>query len=126
MDNKNPASYPWPLINAYRGGLLHDAGLAAPAAQHFGDALAQCQTPDNGPTLHWMAAVLSVLAQALGVVLESEPADATTDDADLHLNLPAAPHTALAEFASLARRGDACRVQDIHIALCRCLPFNFH
>lgn len=118
--------HPWPLINAYRGWLLHDAGRAVPAAQHFGEATTQCLAPDSGPTLQWMAAVLRALARALGVALESEPADATTDTVALRLNLPAAPHTALAEFASLAQRADGCRAADIHAALCRCLPFNFH
>ena len=118
--------HPWPLINAYRGWLLHDAGLTEPAVQHFGEAIAQCQAPDNGATLHWMAAVLRVLARALGVALESEPVNTAADDEDLQRRLPSAPHAALTEFVSLAQRGGACRVKDIHTALCRCLPFNFH
>lgn len=123
------ADHPWPLINAYRGWLLHEAGLAVPAAQHFGHAVAQCQADDNGPTLHWMGAVLSVLARALGVEIEPALArQATTNAADLQYSLPAAPHAALAEFATRAQRTDAdpCSVADIHAALCRCLPFNFH
>lgn len=119
--------HPWPLIDAYRGWLLHDAGLAVPAAQHLGHAVAQCEAPDNGPTLHWMGAVLRVLAQALGVALATEPGDqAAANAANLPHKLPAAPHDALAEFARLAERSAACRVAEIHVALCRCLPFNFH
>jgi len=120
------SDHPWPLIDAYRGWLLHDAGLALPAAQHFGHAVAQCQATDNGPTLHWMAAVLQVLARALGVELEPEANDqAAANAANLQHSLPAAPHAALAEFARRANAG-ACSAADIHAALCRCLPFNFH
>lgn len=76
-----------------------------------------------------MGAVLSVLARALGVEIEPALArQATTNAADLQYSLPAAPHAALAEFATRAQRTDAdpCSVADIHAALCRCLPFNFH
>lgn len=118
--------HPWPLIEAYRGWLLHDAGLVLPAAQHFGHALAQCQAPDNGPTLHWMGAVLQVVARALGVTPEPEPAGTAASAATLQQSLPAAPHAALAEFASLAEQSGTCRATDIHAALCHCLPFNFH
>lgn len=118
--------HPWPLINAYRGWLLRDAGHVAPAAQQLGHAIAQCEAPENGPTLHWMGAVLRVMARALGVALDPETADAAdANHAYLQRSLPAAPHAALNDFA---RRADAgtCSAADIRGALCRCLPFNFH
>lgn len=112
--------HPWPLIEAYRAWLLHDAGQARQAGERLQAAIDACADTDNGATLHWMAEVLRALAGALG--LEQVEHSSAQAREQLRQRLLHAPHAALAQFASagpLAR--DA-----ILAALRQCLPFNFH
>ncbi|WP_345793317.1 hypothetical protein AAG895_17860 [Thauera sp. JM12B12] len=120
---KSEQDHPWPLINAYRGWLLLDAGQHTPAKRQFSIAVQQCRNEDNGPTLQWMGKVLHVVAQALGVPTGiTLPRNMT---ADLQQRLPNAPHQALTAFEAQASTGN-CSIDDIHVALRQCLPFNFH
>jgi len=115
--------HPWPLINAYRGWLLLDSGQAKAAAQHFTQAIEQCQADGEAPVLLWMAEVLRLLAQALQIKVAAAPPPCDLEH--LAKLLPDAPHEALACFAQQAQSATCSRVQ-IHAALRQCLPFNFH
>ncbi len=115
--------HPWPLINAYRGWLLHDSGLSKAAAQHFTQAIELCQADGEAPVLLWMAEVLRLLAQALHIKVTAAPPPCDLEH--LAKLLPDAPHEALARFAQQAQSATCSRLQ-IHAALRQCLPFNFH
>lgn len=114
--------HPWPLIDAYRAWLLHDAGRDDEAVKYIDMAIASCEADHHGPTLQWMAEVLRVLAQAWGLPLgDDDPAPRL---AQLQQSLPYAPFAALATF-----RQDTAAVPtpaQITAGLDACLPFNFH
>jgi hypothetical protein len=110
--------HPWPLILAYRGWLLVDAGRPIDAAEQFGLAIELCQQAD-GVTLHWMAAVLSALGASLQ--LDILPVDAAQKQRLVQV-LPKADHAALTELFMMESGNHNQRL----ILLERCLPFNFH
>jgi hypothetical protein len=114
--------HPWPLIDAYRAWLLHDAGQDEEAATYFGNAIAGCEASSHGPTLQWMAEVLRVLAQALGLPVDDEAPEPRL--AELQPRLPCAPFAALAAFREQA--GNSPSHEAIVAGLNACLPFNFH
>lgn len=115
--------HPWPLIAAYRAWLLKDAGAKDSASAQLSWAIERCLERGNGPTLHWMGAVLHTLAQALGIAVDTSlPTNIVTQLRD---SLPAAPHAALADFGDCARAAD-CPRATLLAALRQCLPFNFH
>ena len=114
--------HPWPLIDAYRAWLLHDAGQDEEAATYFGNAIAGCEASSHGPTLQWMAEVLRVLAQALGLPVDDAAPEPRL--AELQPRLPYAPFAALAAFREQA--ATAPSPEAIVAGLNACLPFNFH
>lgn len=115
--------HPWPLIDAYRAWLLHDAGHREDAAQYIGNAIIGCEAAGHGPTLQWMAEVLRVFAQALALPVDSDVAPEARL-AELKESLPYAPFAALAVFRQQA--GSTLSHKAIVTHLTACLPFNFH
>jgi len=125
--------HPWPLINAYRAWLLQQNGHTQPARAWLQEALDGCLDPDRGPTLHWIGLVLHTLGQSLGL----EPLEPSRSEcsqrvqqlrAQLPTQLPAAPHAALAAFAtaaSAAHPKQPLPADEIEVHLRQCLPFNF-
>jgi hypothetical protein len=106
------SSHPWPLIQFYRGWLHLDAGEGETAAAMMMQAVELCEYAENGPTLHWMGAVLRQLATAMdvsGLELAAEKSDS------LKQQLPLAPHQTLAQ-------PPAVPLSWLH----QVLPFNFH
>ncbi|EKO3587256.1 hypothetical protein P0F03_003070 [Vibrio metschnikovii] len=111
-DWQDGLSHPWPLIQFYRGWLCLDAGESEMAAEMMEHAISLCEQPDNGPTLHWMGAVLRQLAISLnvpGLELDTEKCDI------LKQQLPLAPHPILAQTPTVPLSW-----------LRQVLPFNFH
>ncbi|MDA3877020.1 MAG: hypothetical protein PF483_08015 [Halothiobacillus sp.] len=119
-DWQSGVAHPWPLINAYRGWLLHEAGNAQDAIVYFDDAIATCRAEKNGLTLRWIAEVLCVTAQKIGLSTDSMPS--SKEQKELRLLLPQAPHLHLAAFAA----AESCSRAQIITYLQHCLPFNFH
>ncbi len=113
-------AHPWPLINAYRGWLLHQAGEGS-AAGYFKDAIADCFSEDSGPTVRWIGLVLQTLARAIN--LKDVPGPDTEVWQALRESLPLAPHGVLEQFQHQLEQGRA--VEGLAL-LCQTLPFNFH
>ena len=117
--------HPWPLIEAYRAWMLHDAGEPKAAAECMQWAIENCSSADHGPTLKWIAEVLRTLGQALDMV-PADQAPSLAQRAALQALLPNAHHGALTDFAAqaalVAPMGRALVLQ--HLAAC--LPYNFH
>lgn len=116
------SDHPWPLILAYRAWLLQDAGETEEAHSHLDAAVRTCLDDDHGVTLEWMALVLSIMAQAIGVPLVNSDHSA---EVRLRKRLQHAPWEALAEFAAEASHGRIPPAR-IWLHLAKCLPFNFH
>lgn len=114
--------HPWPLIEAYRGWLLHDAGQPALASRRFSMTIRQCMADGNGAVLLWMGRVLKVVADSLGVDVDGIALEEPERLAEL---LPVAPHAALARFVEEVGRKPQS-VPQILALLDTCLPFNFH
>lgn len=111
--------HPWPLIEAYRGWLNLLDSRERHAKNRLANAIAHAED-GTGPTLQWMAEVLRSLGQGLGVKDLPQPsADKRSRLAEL---LPAAPHEALAAFASLESPTHEALLEGLK----QCLPFNFH
>ena len=117
------SDHPWPLINAYRAWLLHDAGHRTQAQALMQSAIQSCMDASHGPTLQWMAEVLRTLAHALGLGLPKSEQPSADQRQHLQQLLPHAPHMALAAFAR-AELGTTHAQLLQHLAAC--LPFNFH
>jgi tetratricopeptide (TPR) repeat protein len=113
-------THPWPLIQAYRGWMLQDEGKTENAAAYFDEAVALCRGEDYGLTLRWMAEVLCVTAQKLGVSIDSQPN--AMERSELKRLLPQAPHAHLSAFVAT----ESCTGAQIIRYLQLCLPFNFH
>ena len=105
--------HPWMLILAYRGWLLAENGAREKAGNYFNEAIEACMQPEQGPLLHWMARVLSALAQSLQLPVEK--LEATSQQ------LPA-----VFPIATLATLAAATTHQARLEALGKALPFNFH
>lgn len=119
--------HPWPLIAAYRGWLLLDAGQHAAASEHFQLAIETCADAHHGPTLAWMAEVLRTLVQALGVQLSMHAPSGANRQA-LQQQLPHAAHEALAKFAAQTATAQGQIIERTRVLqhLAACLPFSFH
>ena len=117
------SDHPWPLINAYRAWLLHDAGHRTQAQALMQSAIQSCMDASHGPTLQWMAEVLRTLAHTLGLGLPKSEQPSADQRQHLQQLLPHAPHMALAAFAR-AELGTTHAQLLQHLAAC--LPFNFH
>ena len=116
--------HPWPLIQAYRGWLLHEAGYSEAARQRFEQAISACEDASHGSTLMWMSQVLRLLVLALGFP-EGVECDALVQRDELKKLLPAAPHAALSVFAASVAGPPMARAELLS-HLDACLPFNFH
>ena len=119
---KTGSDHPWPLIFAYRAWLLNDEGETDAARSQLHAAIGACLEGNHGVTLEWMALVLNVLAQAIGMPLARSDHEA---EVGLRKRLQHAPWEALAEFSAEASHGGMPRAR-IWVHLARCLPFNFH
>jgi hypothetical protein len=116
--------HPWALIQAYRAWFLCDAGRAEEARRLLEEAIETCRDDEHGLTLLWMAGVLLLLAQALGIDIAL---DFTGPDRrnELLARLPHAPHAAFSAFAQDASKAEMGRDR-ILTHMEACLPFNFH
>ena len=121
---KDGRDHPWPLVQAYRGWLLHDAGHSEAARQRFKQAISACEDASHGSTLMWMSQVLRLLVLALGFQ-EDAGRDTVVRRDELRKLLPAAPHAALSAFAASVAGRPMARAEILaHLDVC--LPFNFH
>jgi hypothetical protein len=109
--------HPWPLIDAWRGCMLINAGWAEEATAYFKSAIVECFDDLNGNTLHWIGTVLLTLSHRLNVGIIDQPLDLS----QLQGQLPHAPYQALADLQVCS--GDDTTALMRHVTAC--LPFNF-
>lgn len=112
------AGHPWPLIQLYRGMLLHDTDPAA-ARELAEDAWRLANAPGQGPTVRLIGACCRVIAAAWGLTWTE--AEAEAELTKLAGELPmAAPR-----FAAL-RAWRGAPAAEPRALLAAVLPFNFH
>lgn len=116
--------HPWGLIRAYRAWLLMEADKRETAVIELDAAIETCSRIENGLTLIWMAEVLKVFGNAIGLGYGSmhfyEP-----EFQNLKNKIKFAPHEALRRFYQTSIDGEMSG-SEIHKCLQECLPFSFH
>ena len=116
--------HPWGLIRAYRAWLLMDADKPETATIELEAAIETCSRNENGPTLIWMAEVLKIFGNAIG--LGYRPAHFYEPEYEYLKNkIQLAPHGAIRRFFQASIDGEMSR-SEIHKCLQECLPFSFH